>query len=212
LFLIQLQNVLDDYALTSPKVGELDGETFEQRLKRVQDYLLKFPRAPFTLQRMAELLFEPKRYYNNTSKFFLAFSKLVCGISARNFDLDPVSGGSLFDDAENGLDGKKNPLLTGSIGFGLSPPLITPGLPSASSGDFFVETKAIAPPSNTSVESGSVKRQKLDIENKYEENHKSSDGSTEKDQTMAETNGAMSQGSDSSSVSTSSLTPMETST
>jgi hypothetical protein len=86
LLLVQLQNVIDDYMAAGGKGNDLDGETFDQRLKRVQDYLGKFPRAPFTLQRMAELLVEPKRYYSNPSKFFLAFSKLVCGISARNFD------------------------------------------------------------------------------------------------------------------------------
>jgi len=97
--LIQLQNVLDDYIAAGGKGNDLDGETFEQRLKRVQDYLGKFPRAPFTLQRMAELLVEPKRYYSNPSKFFLAFSKLVCGISARNFDQEA---------AEEESESKKN--------------------------------------------------------------------------------------------------------
>jgi len=128
-------------------VGELDGETYEQRLKRVQDYLLKFPRAPFTLQRMAELLFEPKRYYNSTGKFFLAFSKLVCGISARNFDPETngvsVTTGSLLEDGlaagDGFLDGKKN-VLTGSIGFGFSTPF-TPPTGGLSGADFFVETK-----------------------------------------------------------------------
>jgi len=82
----QLQNVIDSYSKISPKIVDLDGESFETRYTRVQKYLSDFSRPPFTLQRMAELLVMPRRYYTTGAKFFLAFSKLVCGISARNFE------------------------------------------------------------------------------------------------------------------------------
>mmetsp|Transcript_14195 Transcript_14195/g.27025 ORF Transcript_14195/g.27025 Transcript_14195/m.27025 type:complete len:105 (+) Transcript_14195:395-709(+) len=49
-----------------------------------------FQSPPFTLQRMCELLHEPRRYYTNTEKFFLAFSKLVCGISYPAEDLEAL--------------------------------------------------------------------------------------------------------------------------
>lgn len=67
----------------SPPVEEEDGESFEMRLERVQSTLSSFPQPPFTLQRMAELLTEPTRFYSNLTKFFRSFSKLVCGISGR---------------------------------------------------------------------------------------------------------------------------------
>jgi hypothetical protein len=82
----QLQNVIDSYSKISPKIVDVDGESFETRYTRVQKYLSDFSRPPFTLQRMAELLVMPRRYYTTGAKFFLAFSKLVCGISARNFE------------------------------------------------------------------------------------------------------------------------------
>jgi len=96
----QLQNVIDSYSKISPKIVDVDGESFETRYTRVQKYLSDFSRPPFTLQRMAELLVMPRRYYTTGAKFFLAFSKLVCGISARNFeeenrdnpDMDSKSG------------------------------------------------------------------------------------------------------------------------
>jgi len=83
----QLQKVMDAYtAAEKTKIPELDGESFETRYERVLKYLIQFPKPPFTAQRMAELLSQPKRFYISGAKFFLAFSKLVCGISARNFE------------------------------------------------------------------------------------------------------------------------------
>eukprot|EP00808_Paulinella_micropora_P022477 g36688.t1 len=83
---MRLLQVLEGYKKDSPAVQDLDGEEFETRLERVCLHLTRFPRPPFTLQRISELLMEPRRYYATTAKFFLAFSKLVTGISARDFD------------------------------------------------------------------------------------------------------------------------------
>lgn len=41
------------------------------------EYLGSFTKIPFTLQRMAELILEPKLYYNKASKYNSAFKKLV---------------------------------------------------------------------------------------------------------------------------------------
>jgi len=82
----QLQLVIDDYSTTSPKVPDVDGESFDVRQARVLGIIDEWPREPFTLQRICELLVDAKRMYPTTAKFFLAFSKLVCGITARPFD------------------------------------------------------------------------------------------------------------------------------
>eukprot|EP00467_Chlorarachnion_reptans_P009427 CAMPEP_0114514746 /NCGR_PEP_ID=MMETSP0109-20121206/16328_1 /TAXON_ID=29199 /ORGANISM="Chlorarachnion reptans, Strain CCCM449" /LENGTH=243 /DNA_ID=CAMNT_0001694827 /DNA_START=282 /DNA_END=1014 /DNA_ORIENTATION=+ len=74
-------SLIGKYRETDPKTGEVDGEAFEVRYKRVLDFMEDFKRPPFTLQRICELLDEPQRYYKSTEKFFLAFSKMVCGIS-----------------------------------------------------------------------------------------------------------------------------------
>jgi len=156
--------VLDEYLSVSPKVGDLDGETFELRYKRVQDYLQKFPRAPFTLQRMAELLTEPRRYYNSTAKFFLAFSKLVCGISARNFDQEAV------EDAESGTFGKNfsGLLPAGALGFSLVDTSLAGDLlavPTDSKSSFQIAT--VMPAADSSAEiTEAKKKQKVEVEGK----------------------------------------------
>jgi len=81
LLIHKLKRVVGKYRETDPKTGEVDGEAFEVRYKRVLDFMEDFKRPPFTLQRICELLDEPQRYYKSTEKFFLAFSKMVCGIS-----------------------------------------------------------------------------------------------------------------------------------
>jgi len=95
---VQLENVMDEFIATSAKPPPIDGETYETRFKRVQTLLNNFPRAPFTLQRICELLVQPKRFYKNANKYFLAFSKLVCGISGREIQVeeDPLFPNPFF--------------------------------------------------------------------------------------------------------------------
>ena len=60
----------------------VDGETLPIRLARVLRFLHDMEGPPFTLQRMCELILEfPPKQYATASKYFQAFSKLVCGIS-----------------------------------------------------------------------------------------------------------------------------------
>eukprot|EP00954_Amorphochlora_amoebiformis_P018084 1323526-Amorphochlora_amoeboformis.AAC.3 len=90
----RLEDVVAAYRNKDAKTIEIDGEDFDTRYKRVMKFLQEFKEPPFTLQRMCELLHEPERYYRNTEKFFLAFSKFyfisdtntnipqtVCGIT-----------------------------------------------------------------------------------------------------------------------------------
>jgi len=79
----RLEKVMEDFIQSSTTPPDVDGETYEVRFNRVKTLLSELPRAPFTVQRMCELLTEPKRTYRIASKFFDAFSKLVCGISGR---------------------------------------------------------------------------------------------------------------------------------
>uniref|UniRef100_A0A7S4DFW5 Serine/threonine-protein phosphatase 4 regulatory subunit 2 n=2 Tax=Lotharella globosa TaxID=91324 RepID=A0A7S4DFW5_9EUKA len=90
LLIQKLEEVIDAYRVKDSKTLEVDGEAFDTRYKRVLEFMTAFQSPPFTLQRMCELLHEPKRYYTNTEKFFLAFSKLVCGISYPAEDLEAI--------------------------------------------------------------------------------------------------------------------------
>jgi len=77
LLLAHLHQVISEYVAASGKPADVDGETFDQRLQRAVVLMNEFEGPPFTLQRLCELLSEPKRFYRNTSKYFQAVSKLV---------------------------------------------------------------------------------------------------------------------------------------
>eukprot|EP00471_Norrisiella_sphaerica_P001768 CAMPEP_0184491384 /NCGR_PEP_ID=MMETSP0113_2-20130426/20303_1 /TAXON_ID=91329 /ORGANISM="Norrisiella sphaerica, Strain BC52" /LENGTH=254 /DNA_ID=CAMNT_0026875737 /DNA_START=222 /DNA_END=983 /DNA_ORIENTATION=- len=77
----KLDEVVKGYLQEDSATLTIDGEDFDTRYKRIVDHMTDFKRPPFTLQRMCELLYEPKRYYRTTEKFLLAFSKMVCGVS-----------------------------------------------------------------------------------------------------------------------------------
>jgi len=119
LAVIQLQLIIDDYELSSGKPPDIDGETFAERYQRVRNGLLSFLRAPFTMQRICELLTEPRRYYRTTSKFFLAFSKLVCGISGNMYDDEKDIGSS--SNAFFGPFGATPPVTTSASVTGTAP-------------------------------------------------------------------------------------------
>ena len=55
-----------------PKEGENSNEDEE-----IIDYINNLNKIPFTLQRIAELLLEPKLYYKTANKYNSAFKKLV---------------------------------------------------------------------------------------------------------------------------------------
>ena len=73
---IVLERAIQSFGEAYESVATVDGETFQLRLDRVQTNLAAFQEAPFTLQRMTELLAQPKRHYKSLSKFFLAFAKV----------------------------------------------------------------------------------------------------------------------------------------
>lgn len=80
---VHLDTVLSELIARSSRPADLDGESYDVRLARMQTLLKAWPRAPFTLQRICELLTDHRRFYRTAAKYMLAFSKLVCGISAR---------------------------------------------------------------------------------------------------------------------------------
>jgi len=104
LVLIQLQNVLDEYKEAGEgKLPPVDGESFEVRYGRLKQFLNDFAIPPFTIQRMAELLIEPRRHYRNADTFFFSFCKLVYGISGT---LDFQNSDALAEDAREAFKKK----------------------------------------------------------------------------------------------------------
>lgn len=58
-----------------------DKEAIVKRVYEIQERLKRFPHAPFTIQRMCELLIQGFRYYATKDTFLHAMAKLVRGIS-----------------------------------------------------------------------------------------------------------------------------------
>lgn len=61
---------------TFPKKKK-ENETISNVDDDIIEYMTNLNKIPFTLQRMAELLIEPTKYYKNANKYNNAFKKLV---------------------------------------------------------------------------------------------------------------------------------------
>ena len=55
----------------------INGLSFKELRSELSALLLEFPAAPFTLQRLSEVLLEPKKHYNKLDKFVLALDRLI---------------------------------------------------------------------------------------------------------------------------------------
>lgn len=79
-----------------------DGEPWETRARRIVSIIDRWDTPPFTAQRLCELILQqhlpprvPVFRYTSPSKFLLAFSKSVCGVTARPADPTAVPVGVL---------------------------------------------------------------------------------------------------------------------
>lgn len=86
---IELLNILEAYQQDGKgHMPLVDGEAFGVRYARVKLSLSALPHEPFTMQRLCELLHEPRKYYSNMHKFFHSISKCLCGITEPNNPVD----------------------------------------------------------------------------------------------------------------------------
>jgi len=111
----KMERVLEDFWRDSPDVKLQDGESFEQTtIKPLMASILEPSRegAPFTVQRLCELLVEPRRIYKSTRRFLYALQRALV-ISATEeaianrtpLDLSSLATGlkrKLPDDLANG--------------------------------------------------------------------------------------------------------------
>ena len=102
LIIIRTRLVLDEYVrLTGvPPASPSDpSESFEPRVAHLLLLIGLFGSAPFTLQRLAELLCEPRQHYNSTSHYLAALCKCVYGITAdEDDDVDEANDGAEDDE------------------------------------------------------------------------------------------------------------------
>ncbi|XP_014681017.1 PREDICTED: serine/threonine-protein phosphatase 4 regulatory subunit 2-A-like [Priapulus caudatus] len=93
LFMHKLDAVMREFFATAPTETvapnpNLEVVPFDAMRTRLLDTLDKFTSAPFTIQRLCELVTEPKKHYNRTDKFLRGIEKNVLVVST----LAPFTG------------------------------------------------------------------------------------------------------------------------
>ncbi|KRW99080.1 hypothetical protein PPERSA_07333 [Pseudocohnilembus persalinus] len=75
---IAMKNMLIEMCQTYPDVSYSNGESFEDELEVILQFLISFETTPpFTLQRICELILDPKKHYQSAKKILFAIEKLV---------------------------------------------------------------------------------------------------------------------------------------
>ena len=94
LFKKKLQLVIQEFHDSSPsddlpKQPNVDVFQFEQMKERIFEQLESYSGIPFTVQRLCELLVQPKRHYKRTDKFMRGLEKIMLVVST--IDPNPSS-------------------------------------------------------------------------------------------------------------------------
>jgi len=70
-----------------PKMPNVDPFRFGEMKERIMEQLESYTGTPFTIQRLCELLIQPKRHYKRTDKFMRGLEKVMLVVST----VDPIS-------------------------------------------------------------------------------------------------------------------------
>ncbi|KAM4562248.1 serine/threonine-protein phosphatase 4 regulatory subunit 2-A-like isoform 1-T1 [Odontesthes bonariensis] len=86
-FMFKLEKVMDDFHDSTPEQRELHNPNveyvpFEEIKKRILKIVDGYNGIPFTIQRLCELLMDPKRNYTGTDKFLRGLEKNVMVVSS----------------------------------------------------------------------------------------------------------------------------------
>lgn len=103
LFKKKLQIVIQEFHDSSPsddlpKQPNVDVFQFDQMKERIFEQLESYSGIPFTVQRLCELLVQPKRHYKRTDKFMRGLEKIMLVVST--IDPNPSSGEAESDPPE----------------------------------------------------------------------------------------------------------------
>ncbi|XP_068599863.1 serine/threonine-protein phosphatase 4 regulatory subunit 2-A-like [Brachionichthys hirsutus] len=86
-FMFKLEKVMDDFHASTPEQKRqhnpnVDYVPFEQMKERILNIVDAYNGIPFTIQRLCELLLDPKRNYTGTDKFLMGLEKNVMVVSS----------------------------------------------------------------------------------------------------------------------------------
>lgn len=104
-FLFKLDKVMREFFESSPSRNATSSEPtvtadFEVMRQRLLDCLDSFTSAPFTIQRLCELMVEPRKNYSNSEKFMRGVEKNVLVVSTVDIGRDDISVFSLTNDVD----------------------------------------------------------------------------------------------------------------
>lgn len=104
-FLFKLDKVMREFFESSPSRNASSSEPtvtadFEVMRQRLLDCLDSFTSAPFTIQRLCELMVEPRKNYSNSEKFMRGVEKNVLVVSTVDISRDDISVFSLTNDID----------------------------------------------------------------------------------------------------------------
>uniref|UniRef100_A0A7N8XAW6 Serine/threonine-protein phosphatase 4 regulatory subunit 2-A-like n=1 Tax=Mastacembelus armatus TaxID=205130 RepID=A0A7N8XAW6_9TELE len=146
-FMFKLEKVMDDFQASTPEQRgshnpNVEYVPFEEMKKRILKIVDGYSGIPFTIQRLCELLTDPKRNYTGTDKFLRGLEKNVMVVSCV-YPMSEKNGASsvnrmngvmfpgnssLYSDSRN-LNGPGIPKLLSRPKLSLSTSLSTNGLP-----------------------------------------------------------------------------------
>ncbi|XP_072223738.1 serine/threonine-protein phosphatase 4 regulatory subunit 2-A-like isoform X2 [Leuresthes tenuis] len=121
-FMFKLEKVMDDFHDSMPEQRELHNPNveyvpFEEIKKRILKIVDGYNGIPFTIQRLCELLMDPKRNYTGTDKFLRGLEKNVMVVSC------------VYPSSDRNVNGPGTPKTLHRPKLSLSTSLSTNGLP-----------------------------------------------------------------------------------
>uniref|UniRef100_A0A670JHV9 Glucoside xylosyltransferase 2 n=1 Tax=Podarcis muralis TaxID=64176 RepID=A0A670JHV9_PODMU len=123
-FIFKLEKVMDDFRTSAPEPRgppnpNVEYIPFEEMKERILKIVTGFNGIPFTIQRLCELLTDPRRNYTGTDKFLRGVEKNVMVVSC------------VYPSSESNINGPGTPRPINRPNVSLSPPMTTNGLPDS---------------------------------------------------------------------------------
>uniref|UniRef100_A0A8C6UT05 Serine/threonine-protein phosphatase 4 regulatory subunit 2 n=1 Tax=Neogobius melanostomus TaxID=47308 RepID=A0A8C6UT05_9GOBI len=185
-FIFKLESIMDSFHASTPEERPIDNPnvdcvSFEEMKKRILKIVDGYIGIPFTIQRLCELLTDPKRNYSGTEKFLRGLEKNVMVVScvcptsekyesssANKMNGVMFQGNSLYSESRN-INGPSTPKPLRSR-LALSSSFSTNGLPVSKESESTIENTE----DHMSDTSSSEEEESLNIrtKNKHEEEGK----------------------------------------
>ncbi|KAI2530443.1 protein phosphatase 4 regulatory subunit 2, partial [Homo sapiens] len=123
-FIFKLEKVMDDFRTSAPEPRgppnpNVEYIPFDEMKERILKIVTGFNGIPFTIQRLCELLTDPRRNYTGTDKFLRGVEKNVMVVSC------------VYPSSESNINGPGTPRPLNRPKVSLSAPMTTNGLPES---------------------------------------------------------------------------------